>query len=103
MEFINMGPAYIKGAAGRGMKVGWVMAKTKTKNQDDTNIRVQSGYDIHLYPQRTNIPLQGLDRCALTMGAISGPHCQIGTLHWHHFTSCGLMWVAKSTLEKQTD
>ena len=30
-----------------------------------------------MYPQRTNIPLQGLDRCALTVGAISGPHSQI--------------------------
>ena len=39
---------------------------------------------MHL--QRANIPLQGLDRCALTMGAISGPHCQIGALLWHHFT-----------------
>ena len=27
-----------------------------------------------MHPQRANIPLQGLDRCALTVGAISGPH-----------------------------
>ena len=26
-----------------------------------------------MYPQWANIPLQGLDRCALTVGAISGP------------------------------
>ena len=26
-----------------------------------------------MYPQRANIPLQGLDRRALTVGAISGP------------------------------
>ena len=30
-----------------------------------------------MYTQRANIPLQGLDRCALTVGAISGPHCQL--------------------------
>ena len=28
--------------------------------------------------QRANIPLQGLDRCALTVGAISGPNSQPG-------------------------
>ena len=33
-----------------------------------------------MYPQRANIPLQGLDRCALTVGAISGLHSQIGAL-----------------------
>ena len=27
-----------------------------------------------MHPQRTNIPLQGLDRRGLTVGAISGPH-----------------------------
>ena len=29
-----------------------------------------------MHPQRANIPLQGLDRRALTVGAISGPHSQ---------------------------
>ena len=33
-------------------------------------------------PQGANIPLQGLDRRALTVGAISGPHNQLGALHW---------------------
>ena len=33
-----------------------------------------------MYLQRANIPLQGLDRRALTVGAISGPHSQIGAL-----------------------
>ena len=35
------------------------------------------------YPQRTAIPLQGLDRCALvlTVGAISRSHCQTGAPH----------------------
>ena len=33
-----------------------------------------------MHPQRANIPLQGLDRRALTVGAISGPHSQPGAL-----------------------
>ena len=33
-EFINIGPVYIRG--GRGMGVGWVVAKAKTKKQGDT-------------------------------------------------------------------
>ena len=43
--------------------------------------RVLNGYDVHVLPQKANIPLQGLDRCVLTVGAISGPHCQIGALN----------------------
>ena len=35
-----------------------------------------------MHSQRANIPLQGLDRCALTVGAISGPHSQLGALLW---------------------
>ena len=37
-----------------------------------------------MHPQRANIPLQGLDRRALTVGAISGPHSQPGALLWRH-------------------
>ena len=33
-----------------------------------------------MHPQRANIPLQGLDRRALTVGAISGPHRGHGQL-----------------------
>ena len=33
MEFINIGPAYMRRWAGGG----WVVAKAKTKKQDDTN------------------------------------------------------------------
>ena len=47
--------------------------------------------------------VQGLDRRALTVGAIPGPHCQIGVLHWQYFTSHGFTWPAKGTLEKQTN
>ena len=35
-----------------------------------------------MYPQRAKSPLQGLDRCALTVGTILGPHCHTGALHW---------------------
>ena len=35
---------------------------------------------IYIHPQRANIPLQGLDRYALTVGSISGPHSQNGGL-----------------------
>ena len=83
---------------GNGTEVGWVVAKTKTKKQEYTNGRVWSGYDVHMYPQRANIPLQSLDRCVLTVGALSGPHCQIGVLHWCHFTGHEFTWSAKSTL-----
>ena len=31
-----------------------------------------------MHPQKANIPLQGLDRRALTVGVISGPHNQLG-------------------------
>ena len=55
-----------------------------------------------MYPQRATIPLQGLDRHVLTEGAILGPHCQTGALHWCHSTSHGFTWLAKGTLEKQT-
>ena len=44
-------------------------------------------------PQRANIPLQGLDRRVLTVGAISGPHYQMEALHWCHFTSHGFTYV----------
>ena len=35
-------------------------------------VEFRVGYDVHLYVQRANIPLQGLDRCVLTVGALSG-------------------------------
>ena len=52
-----------------------------------------------MHPQRANIPLQGLDKCVLTVGVISGPHCPIGALHWRHFTSCGFTWLEKHSGE----
>ena len=55
-----------------GMGVGWLVAKAKTKKQDDTNSRVWSGYNIHMFLQRANILLQGLDRQVLMVEEVSG-------------------------------
>ena len=55
-----------------------------------------------MHPQRANISLQGLDRCALIVGAILGPHSRLGALLWRHFTSRGFTWSAKSIQGKQT-
>ena len=51
----------------------WQKLKQKAKMT-----RVYSGYDyhVHVYSQRVNIQLQGLDRCVLTVGEVSVPHCQ---------------------------
>ena len=55
-----------------------------------------------MHPQRANVPLQGLDRRALIVGAISGPHSQPGALLWRHFTILGFAWSTKSIQGKQT-
>ena len=34
-----------------GCRVGWVVAKAETKKEDDTNGKIQSGYDFHMYSQ----------------------------------------------------
>ena len=42
--------------------MGWVEAKAKSKKQDDTMVEFRvHGYEVHLHPQRVNIPVQGLD------------------------------------------
>ena len=48
-----------------------------------------------MYPQRVNIPQQGLDRRALTVAAISSLHCQFEALNRCHFTSRGFFMVNK--------
>ena len=53
-----------------GMGVGWLVAKAK--KQDGTNSRVWSGYNIHMYLQRTNILVQGLGRRVLMVEEVSG-------------------------------
>ena len=54
---------------------GVVVTKAEAKKQDGANSRVWSGYDVHMHPQRANIPLQSLDKCVLIVEAISGLHC----------------------------
>ena len=68
---------YILGGGREGRGVGWVVAKAQTKKKQDTNSIVQSSYDVYMHLQRANIPLKGLDRHALTVGAISDPHSQL--------------------------
>ena len=80
-----------------GRRPGGVGGGKKLKQRrNKTQIsRVQGSYDVYLHPQRINIPLQGLDKHALTVGAISGPHRQIGALLWRHFTSRQIYIVGK--------
>ena len=101
MEFINIGPVYIRGWAGgaRGWGGWWQKLNQRRKKTQIVEFRVAMMCNMH--PQRTNIPLQGLDRRALTVGAISGPHSQTGALLWRHFTSHGFTWLAKSIQGKQ--
>ena len=54
-----------------------------------------------MLPQKVNIPLQGLDRCALKVEALSGPHSQIQAIIQHHSTNKDLIYQQKA-LEKQT-
>ena len=75
--------------------------KAKTKKQDSTMVEFREAMmSTCTYLHRVSIPLQGLDRCVLTVGAVSGPHCQIGALHWRHFTSHGFTWSKESTPDK---
>ena len=82
MVFINIGPVYVRGWAGGMQGWGWVVAKAKTKKQDDTSVEFRVAMTFtYTHTQRANIPPQGLDRHVQTVGAISGPHRQIGALH----------------------
>ena len=40
--------------------------KSLNKKQDDTTVEFTVAMTLHV-PQRANVPLQGLDRCALTV------------------------------------
>ena len=102
MEFIDIGLVYIRGWVGgaRGWD-GWWQKLNQRGNNYDTNSRVQSNYDVYLLPQRTNIPLQGLDRHALTVEVISGPHSEIEALLWHHYTIVDLHGRQKAFRESR--
>ena len=56
---------------------------------------------MYMHPQRANIPLQGRDERALTVGAISGPQSQPGALLWRHFTNRGLHGWQKAFRESR--
>ena len=102
IEFINIRPVYIRGWVGGARGWGGWWQKLNQRKKECTNSRVWSSYDMYMHPQRANISLQGLDRRALTVGAISGCHSQLGALLWRHFTSRGFTWSAKSIQGKQT-
>ena len=60
----------------RGWGWWWQKLNQRRKKTQMVEFRVAT-YDMYMHPQRTNIPLQGLDRRALTVGAISGPYSQL--------------------------
>ena len=51
----------------------WQVLKQRNKMTQTVEFRVAI-YNIHMYSQRVNIPLQFLDRHALTVGVILGHH-----------------------------
>ena len=54
----------------------------------------------YTYLQRANIPLQGLNRCELTVGAISGTDSQLGALLLAPFHQSWIYTVGKKHLGK---
>ena len=58
----KFGPARCVGAISTNGGIEWVVVITKAKKQDNANGIVESSYDLHIYLQCSNIPLQGLDR-----------------------------------------
>ena len=60
---------------GKGVGIGWLVARVKTKKCDNVNGRFRMAMTTtYIYTQQVNNPLQDLDRCVLTVGAISGLH-----------------------------
>ena len=82
MEFINIGPVYIRGWGGQ-----WWKLKHRSKK---TQI-----VQVMMYTCTHKRPTKPRQMCT-DIGS------QIGALLWCHFTSCGFTWSAKSTLKKQT-
>ena len=80
----------------------WQRLKQRSKMSQIVEFRVAM-YDVHMYPQRTNIPLQSLYRRALKVSAILGLHYQIGIFHWHYITICGLIRLVKGTYSRKAD
>ena len=101
MEFINIGPVDIRGWVGGARGWGGWWQKLNQRRNKTQRVEFKSSYDMYMHPQRAKIPLQGVDRRALTVGAISGPHSQPGSLLWRHFTSRGFTLSAKSIQESR--
>ena len=81
----------------------WVVAKAKTKKQEDTKLIVEFKWLWHPHtPTKGQYSTRRPRRHPLTVEAILDSHCEIGALHSHRFTSYGFTRSAKSTLEKQT-
>ena len=57
------------------------MGGGKSLKKEDTNSIVQSSYDVYMHPQRANIPLQGLDRRAVSC-TDSGSHIRSPQPTW---------------------
>ena len=98
MEFINIGPVYIRGWVGWGE--WWQKLKQRRKKTQIVEFRVamtctctHKGPILH-YKAWTDM--------LILVGAISGPNSQPGALLWRHFTSRGFTWSAKSIQGKQT-
>ena len=103
MAFINIGPVYIRGWVGGARGWGGWWQKLNQIRQKTQIVEFRAAMTCTCtHAQRANIPLQGLDKHALTVGAISGPHSQLEALLWCHFTSRGFTWSAKSIQEKHT-
>ena len=96
MEFINIGPVYIRGWVGGARKWGGWWQKLNQRRNKTQTVEFRVAMMCTCTHKRANIPLQGLHRRALIVGGISGPHSQPGALLWRHFTSCGFTWSAKS-------
>ena len=96
MEFINIGPVYIRGG---GLGDGKSLNKEEIRQIVEFRVAMICTCSHH---NVTNIPLQDLERRALTVGALSGPQSQTGALLWCHFTISVFTWLAKSIQGKQT-
>ena len=94
MAFINIGPVYIRGWVGRSRGWGGWWQKLNQRRKKTYTVEFKVAMTCTGTHKRANIPLQDLDRHTLTVGAISGPHCQLVALLWCQFTSHGFTWSA---------
>ena len=84
MEFINIGTAYIRGG-------WWQKLKQRNKMTQIAEFRVAMTCTCTYTKDQYSITRPRQTSCALTVGAISGPHSHIGPLLCYHFTNRGYM------------